>query len=192
MIEGEIKMNTTTYNPQVKNRLLYVGGSIIMTGLSVWLLYMGLTENTPVGIVDHTASNVLVLIGLIGLVIFGFALIFLGKRLISPTPALELRPDGLVDNSTAVATKTLIPYANIKKATVQTFLKTTYINLDIKDEEAVLQSVSKMKRSTMTINRDQFGSGLVLINLTGYKREELEAITTEINQRIQTSQARTE
>lgn len=167
-----------------KSQSLLLGAlSVVMTALSAWVFLLGLDETFELAFLGRLTPYVCFIAGALGFIFFGISTIFWLMRTASSKPALEITDKGIIDNSTAIATKVMIPFENITQASVQTLQKNEYLAVDVKDEQAVLNSVSGLKRTTMQINKNQFGSSLVLINLKGQSTADLEKLAQIINER---------
>lgn len=176
-------METVKVDVPKKQLLLLMGLSVLMTLLSVWVLYIGWEGTYELALLGSWSSPLALIAGAIGVLFFGFSVYFWIMRYISPKPALEITDKGVIDNSTAIATKTIIPFTNIEKASVQSFQGNDYLAIDVKDEEAVLKSVSALKRTSMKTNKNQFGTSLVIITLKGQSAADLERYAQVINER---------
>lgn len=178
-------MDTQSFYYPMKHLLLLVIGSVLMAGISLWLVFEGINGET----VLIFPPTFLIIVGAIGALFFGFALFFWGYRLIVPQPALEITSRGIIDNSSALATKIEIPYENIEKAYLSTFANQMYIVVDVYDESPILEQASTLRRKSMLLNKKQLGLSIVLITLKGHTNEELEEIARLINERKENSTA---
>lgn len=176
-------METVKVDVPKKQLLLLIALSVLMTVLSGWVFYQGLQGNREFAVLGSWTAPLSLIAGGIGLVFFGFSIYFWTMRYLSPKPALEITDKGVIDNSTAIATKTIIPYSNIKKASVQSFQGNNYLAIDVKDENEVLNSVSALKRTSMKTNKNQFGTSLIVITLKGQSAADLERYARIINER---------
>ncbi|GAA0358417.1 hypothetical protein GCM10008932_08900 [Alkalibacterium iburiense] len=176
-------METIKIDVPKKQLLLLLGLSALMTIVSAWVAYIGWEGTYELALLGSWTSPLALISGVIGFVFFGFSVYFWLMRYFSPKPALEITDQGVIDNSTAIATKTMIPFSNIEKASVQSFQGNDYLAIDVKDEEAVLNSVSALKRTTMKTNKNQFGTSLVIITLKGQSVADLERYAQVINER---------
>lgn len=176
-------METVKIDVPKKQLLMLMGLSMIMTLVSAWVFYLGWEGTYELPILGSWTPIFSLLAGGLGVVFFGFSVYFWLMRFLSPKPALEITDKGVIDNSTAIATKTMIPFTNIEKASVQSFQKNDYLAIDVKDEDEVLNSVSALKRLSMKTNKNQFGTSLVIITLKGQSVADLERYAHIINER---------
>ncbi|HJE20434.1 MAG TPA: hypothetical protein K8V35_08785 [Aliicoccus persicus] len=109
--------------------------SIIMTLASVFVIFIGMNDD----------NIFMIIIGVIGTLFFGLALILLVKSLVSKKYVLILNEDGFYDYSSALSTNdTLIPWDQVTRVELVQVTSEIFVALTLKNPEIAKNARSKM------------------------------------------------
>ncbi len=152
---------------------LMLFGSIIFVGLGIWFVL------NPTKFVSSIYQNttVIFIAGLAGILFFGFAGIFILKKLGDKKPGLIINDKGIIDNSSAVATGQIL-WSDISTIEVAEIYKQKFLMLIVDNPEFYISRQTKaVKRKAMQINFKSFGSPIsIAANGLQYNFEELKNI----------------
>lgn len=106
------------------------------------------------------------LVGLAGVLFFGYALVFFLLRLILFwRPMLEIGSEGVLDRASAVAAG-FVPWEEIEDAKMVNSYGQSFVGVSLRDERAFLRRQNPLKRLVMKVNRRYFTRAAINIPST--------------------------
>lgn len=178
---GEEMEELTYYYPKKGLTQTLLAGALALA-MCVGLIYVGVIIGLQDYILGPATPFASLVVGSIGIVYFGYLFIQLVYRAVTDKPILEITQEGVRDNSSLLSSHILIPYASMRKVTIEHNLGSRVISIKLKDEEAVTQAVPLVKKITLLFRKHVLRIGLVDIEVHGQNREEYEKIVKCINQ----------
>lgn len=107
----------------------------------------------------------ILIIGLAGILLFGWGLIFcLGRLLFFWRPALEIGPDGILDRTSAVGAG-FVPWEEVKDVTPVYYVGRRMLSVEVENEREFLKRQNLVKRLFMWLNRRYFTGTIVNVSL---------------------------
>ena len=148
-------------------------GSIIFVGLGIWL--MSNSEKFLTTIFRNT--TLIFLVGLAGILFFGFVGFYIFKKLFDKSPGLVISDDGILDNSSGVSAG-FIPWSDIVEIKETKVFNQKFINLVVKNPQNYIDRQSNsFKRWTMTKNYKSFDTAIgISANGLRYNYEDLKTL----------------
>lgn len=134
-------------------------------GLSLLGLMMVLASLLSLFLTLSEKRYLIALIGLTGLVFFGFCEIFIIKQIFTGKEIVVLTSEGFFDYSSALATKKmLIRWSDVYKIENKSMLNQQFVSVYLKDSEAFLAKLSNIQRRAIQANL-KLGFGEINITL---------------------------
>ena len=154
----------------------------IMFGMSLLLLYLGLFTNLRLSMMGSATSSYSILIGSIGSLFFGYAFFFILYRFLFPKGAMIINDKGVIDQTSAIGSKHVIPYEHMENVKLEIIHQTPYIGITL-NNDPYINNLPWIKRKTKEINEKYFGTSMVSINPPVESREHLLELIDLINER---------
>lgn len=133
---------------------------VLMTLASLFVLVGGLTER----------QYVAALVGLVGLLFFGFCTVVIIRQLFVGKQLVVLTDDGFFDYTSATATKDLlIPWDQIEKIENKSLAQQTFVSVYLRDSEELFSGLSTFQKKAIAANK-RMGFGDININLQNAKQ----------------------
>ena len=107
------------------------------------------------------------IIGLVGILFFGFCLIFIAKRLFNPKDILIINENGIMDNSTAISLG-FIAWSEIKSMYKKKMFTQEFLCIDILNYEERIKGMLFIKRLLIKANK-KMGYSPISITLQSTK-----------------------
>jgi hypothetical protein len=151
IIEGVVQMKNEfiVYQSKGKQFLLIIA-AIVMVSLSFIVIFM--SRNNENG-TFYLFNYLYPIIGIFGVLFFGFGAIYLMKELVGGKQLVVLTQDGFYDYSSAMATKhRLIPWKDVLDIAVFSTFGQPFITVKLKNAEAFLASLSPLHRKAVQAN----------------------------------------
>ena len=157
---------------QVKSFLLIFGCVVFVIAGTYFIL----SPHTFLSVVVHSETMVLI-VGCVAILFFGFVGISYIRKLIKNEPALIIATDGITDNSSGVSAG-FIPWSDIITIKEQVVARQRFLNLVIKNPQQYIdKQPSGLKRKIMRKNHGYFGTGIgISTNAMNIGYEELKQI----------------
>lgn len=131
------------------------------------------------GLVD--GKFLLIIIGLIGSVFFGFCEFLLIKQVFKRKPIIILNSEGFFDYSNALsAKKFLIPWESISKIEKTSMINQEFVSVYLKQPEEFLDKLSQFQRKAVQVNI-RMGFGEINITLQSAKHYTNEQLSIQMN-----------
>lgn len=167
-----MKEEFVVYRSKGKQFLLIIL-AIMMTIVSIFLIF---TRDLEIDFLGSSSTYIITLIGIIGVILFGFASVFSVKQLFSQKPVVVLTKQGFYDYSSAMATKDrLIPWKEVSDIGVFTISGQNFISIRLKNKEDFLESLSPIARKATQANL-KLGSYEINITMQSAKGVSLEEL----------------
>lgn len=149
---------------------------ITLTFMGILMLFLSfLTYNTAEILYSSKFAKIFLKItGLIGIIFFGLAFLFIIYRLFKPKNILTINIDGFIDNSSAISLG-YIPWSEVEKIKEFKVISERFIGVELKNEEEYLKRTSNIKLKLLKINL-KIGYPIISINLNSTKAD-IEVIT---------------
>lgn len=146
-----------------KNKLVrMVLGSIIFVILGIWYMTQTPSINFPI----FNNKTIVFIIGLIGVIFFGFTTIYLIKKLFDKSPGIIITEDGIYDNSSAVSLG-FIPWTDIIEIKTSKVFTESFVNIVLKNPQAYIDKYKyTLRRKYIRTNRKSYDS-LITISANG-------------------------
>lgn len=192
IITKEAIMETLTYDHLRADLIPMIGLSFILFGMSIFLLYLGLFTDFTLSIMGQATSVVGVLAGGFGTTFFGYTFFYILYRAVFPEDALTINDKGIINKTNALGSKKVIPFENMEKAKLEIIHSTPHVGINLYNEEEYLENLSYFKRILQEINRKNFGTSIISMNVPHKSREELHQVIDIINDRIEITRVRKE
>lgn len=133
---------------------------VLMTLAGLFVLVGGLTER----------QYVAALVGLVGLLFFGFCTVVIIRQLFVGKQLVVLTDDGFFDYTSATATKDLlIPWDQIEKIENKSLAQQTFVSVYLRDSEELFSGLSTFQKKAIAANK-RMGFGDININLQNAKQ----------------------
>lgn len=133
---------------------------VLMTLAGLFVLVGGLTER----------QYVAALVGLIGLLFFGFCTVVIIRQLFVGKQLVVLTDEGFFDYTSATATKDLlIPWDQIEKIENKSLAQQTFVSVYLRDSEELFSGLSTFQKKAIAANK-RMGFGDININLQNAKQ----------------------
>ncbi|GMA08329.1 hypothetical protein GCM10025886_14800 [Tetragenococcus halophilus subsp. flandriensis] len=156
---------------------------LLMTLVSIFLVLTALNvfQASPAAVNTYIFRLIVLIIGLVGCLFFGYPTLIVFICLITFKPALKIDDKGLTDRSTGMSAG-FIPYSQIKVVSN----RQPYIVVHLNDPATFLKKEVFYKRIYRKINK-KYGYDFIMIDLTGHDNQKINGITKEINRRIRST-----
>lgn len=133
---------------------------VLMTLAGLFVLVGGLTER----------QYVAALVGLVGLLFFGFCTVVIIRQLFVGKQLVVLTDEGFFDYTSATATKDLlIPWDQIEKIENKSLAQQTFVSVYLRDSEELFSGLSTFQKKAIAANK-RMGFGDININLQSAKQ----------------------
>lgn len=133
---------------------------VLMTLAGLFVLVGGLTER----------QYVAALVGLVGLLFFGFCTVVIIRQLFVGKQLVVLTDEGFFDYTSATATKDLlIPWDQIEKIENKSLAQQTFVSVYLRDSEELFSGLSTFQKKAIAANK-RMGFGDININLQNAKQ----------------------
>lgn len=149
-------------------QLMLVFLAVIMVAASLLVFLAGLEMQ----VLRHF---LFIAIGVIGLLFFGFCLLYLIKDLIIGKKLVVVNEQGFYDFSSAIASKDMIAWGRVEELGIYTIQGQVFITVFLLDGEEFIEGLPFMKRTAAKANI-KLGAGHININtqaIKGMTRDEL-------------------
>lgn len=91
--------------------------------------------------------------GIIGVLLFGASLIFVGRGLFVRRPLLTITPEGIVDTST-ITSIGIIRWDEIASVTLVKRFRQTFVDIEARDAAAVIGRLTDFRRFLLRVNME--------------------------------------
>ncbi len=110
------------------------------------------------------SEKIIFLIGIIGIIFFGIASIFLFIKLFDSKPGLIISKEGIIDNTNSSSTGLIrwIDIINIKQEKV---MSTRFLLIEVKNPEEYIEKSNKLKSFSLKQNMNTYGTPLTLTSV---------------------------
>lgn len=133
---------------------------VLMTLAGLFVLVGGLTERQYVD----------ALVGLVGLLFFGFCTVVIIRQLFVGKQLVVLTDEGFFDYTSATATRDLlIPWDQIEKIENKSLAGQTFVSIYLRDPEELFSGLSTFQKKAIAANK-RMGFGDININLQNAKQ----------------------
>lgn len=176
-------METISVDHERNDMLLLVILGMIMFGASLWLLYAGLFTDFRLALMGPATSGVSILAGGIGTLFFGYAFFYILYRFLFPKGALIINDKGIIDKTSALGSRKVIPYENMEEAKLEMVNSSPQIGINLKDDQVYYDSLPWLKRKTAEINKKHFGTSTISLNVPVDSRAHLNELIDIMNER---------
>ncbi|MEY8258109.1 STM3941 family protein [Erysipelotrichaceae bacterium 66-17] len=154
----------------MKNEHIVYQSKLKQAGLSVlgiFMVFMSLMVFLG-GVIE--TNWLMLIIGLIALVFFGFCEFYIVKQLFHGKKLVVLTEKGFYDYSTATATKDrLIPWNEIAQIEDKSIMNQSFVSVTLKDPDKLLSSLSGLQKKSIAANV-KLGFGQINVNLQSAKQ----------------------
>ncbi|QEY22180.1 hypothetical protein D0S48_16730 [Psychrobacillus sp. AK 1817] len=147
---------------------MFVLMGILMVVTCVFLLITSFEE-------DNFQKLVLMGIGGIGTIFFGFCLGFIIKQLIVGKKLVVVNEEGFYDFSSAIASKQLVEWGGVREIGIFSISGQSFITVHLFDGDAYIESLPSIKRGAIRANL-RLGSGHININISTAKGVTIEEL----------------
>lgn len=149
--------------------LLAAGSGAICAAWFVTLPEQAAEMSIALLIVARLFTLPILIVGLAGVVLFGYGLLFfLGRLLFFRRPVFEVGPDGILDRTSAVSAG-FVPWEEVKVVMPGRFgyHNTRILTIRVKNTRRFLERQNPVKRFVMRVNREYFTGAAVNIPFVG-------------------------
>ena len=154
----------------MKNEHIVYQSKLKQAGLSVlgiFMVFMSLMVFLG-GVIE--TNWLMLIIGLIALVFFGFCEFYIVKQLFHGKKLVVLTEKGFYDYSTATATKDrLIPWNEIAQIEDKSIMNQSFVSVTLKDPDKLLSSLSGLQKKSIAANV-KLGFAQINVNLQSAKQ----------------------
>lgn len=128
-----------------KNTLLLIILGIVMVIASVFVLNIGLISLS-------SDLNPIVIVGIAGILFFGFSCIYYIYAMFSNKPIIIIDDEGFIENTSALSIKDKIYWEDINDINMTYIYQQKMISINLKDREKFLNNVFGLKRLFIKAN----------------------------------------
>lgn len=145
----------------------YIIGSVLFSFFSFIFFLLGREFYDSIGYSNDFLYWLLKIIFIVGTLFFPYCAWYYIKGSLHPKPVLIVDEQGVTDQSSALAFG-FISWQDINRIYAIEFMQQVYIELELRDEEKYLKSLSIWKRKTISINKKMgFQAVSIVLNATG-------------------------
>ena len=124
-------------------------GSLLFVVMAAWLIYVR---------EDYGNPTLILIVGIIGILFFGYIAFYLIKALPDKSPGLIINADGIVDNASAVAAG-FIKWDDIQEIKVAQVMNQKFLMIIVRNpEEYINRGKGTIARNAMQMNYKSYGS----------------------------------
>lgn len=163
----------------------------LMFGASLFVLLGTLFFDLTFRVLGMPSTGLGLLAGGVGTIFFGYAFFFSLNRYFNNRGALVITPEGIINRTNAIGTKDVIPFSDMEKAQYEMIQGNPQIGIKLYDHEKYLNSLPWLKRKTVEINHNSFGTSIISLDVPTDSRDELHELVDIINHRIELAQEKT-
>jgi len=159
-------------------KIFLLGLPMFLVSIILVLVALNVFQESPAAVNTYIFRLIVLIIGAIGCLFFGYTTLVVFMFIIMQKPALMIDDKGLTDKSSGMSAG-FIPYNQIKVVSN----RCPYIVVHLKDPEAFLNKEPFYKRKYRRINK-KYGYDYIMIDLVEYDNQKIHGICKEINQRV--------
>lgn len=137
-----------------KKIYLMLLGSLLFVGIGIWMIISRhqYADSFP------TSNTVMLVVGIISILFFGYIAFFLIKKIPDNTPGLIINEEGIFDNSSSVAAG-LVLWSDIQEIKTTAVISQQFIMIIVKNpEEYINKQEGSVKCKAMQMNYKSYGS----------------------------------
>lgn len=110
------------------------------------------------------SEKIIFLIGIIGIIVFGIASIFLFIKLFDNNLGLIINNEGIIDNTNSSSIG-LIKWTDIINIRQENVMSTKFLLIEVKNPEEYIERTGKLKKFTLKQNMNTYGTPLTLTSV---------------------------
>lgn len=177
-------MDTISVDYSRKELIPIVFLGFLMFAASCWLIYAGLFTSFRIPQLGPLTSFFSIIVGSFGAVFFGYGFFYLLGRTLFPKGALVITAEGIIDNTSGISSKEVVPFSNMKKAELEIINSGPHIGITLRDEAAYLANLPFIKRKAKQLNKKYFNTSIISMSVPIESRADLVELIEIINERI--------
>lgn len=162
---------------KMKSLALSLAG-LLMTTLSVVIFFLAMD-------VDNGVKYFMYFVSVLGFLFFGYATLLVFKQVFGVKPVLILNSQGFINKKQMYTVeKELIPWRRVKKIEIRSLLNEDFVCIEIDNEEAYLEAMSKVMRMGAKTNM-KMGYPAITLSATTLKKFDTESLNDLFNRYLE-------